>query len=121
MPRSNSWKREERIIAGMFGVGRNANNGKRQNDIDVHDVLALECKKRKDLPAYLGEFLHQAREGAKKRGTGQLPIVVLSEARGMGYATKRYALMDLEVLVKLYHAARLGTGTQEVSTGVADG
>lgn len=121
MPRSNSWKREERTIARMFGVERNANNGKRQNDIDVQEHLALECKKRKDFPDWLEDFMYQAREGATKRGKGQLPIVVLSSAPGSGYTTKRYALMDLETLVALYNAAYLGTGTATLREGVADG
>ncbi len=79
-----TWKACERAIAGILGGERVPVTGRQRGSApDVaHDWLSIECKHRKELPAWIHDAMAQAE--ASKRGT-QLPIVILHES-GQKYA-----------------------------------
>ncbi len=79
-----TWKACERAIAGILGGERVPVTGRQRGSApDVaHDWLSIECKHRKELPAWIHDAMSQAE--ASKRGT-QLPIVILHES-GQKYA-----------------------------------
>ena len=70
------WKQTERAIAKTLKGTRVPING-RGSQPDVRcDWLAIECKERQQVPAWLKAALQQAAAGAEP---AQLPIVVLHE------------------------------------------
>lgn len=69
------WKRCERAIAARLGGQRVGNRGTAAPDV-VTDWLAIECKARRSLPAWLKRAVAQARAAA---GEDRLPLVVLHE------------------------------------------
>lgn len=71
-----SWKVHERRTAALLGGKRTGNRGTNTNDIE-HDWLAVECKHKKTLPAWLHGAMQQAE--ANRDGDHKLPIVVLHE------------------------------------------
>ncbi len=85
-----SWKAEERRIAGALGTVRNPNSGRAQSDIST-PRFGVEVKKRRTLPLWLRRAVLQARAGCT--GT-QTPITVLSLAPGAGVPIQRYALIE---------------------------
>ena len=85
-----SWKREERTIAAALGGHRNPNNGRAQSDVTA-PRFAVECKKRRSLPAWLLRAAEQARAGAT---AAQTPITVLSLAPRPGVPIRRFVLLD---------------------------
>jgi hypothetical protein len=74
-----AWKRNERAIARRLSGERVPVTGRQRGDVpDVkHNRLAIECKHRKSLPAYLRDAIAQSQ--AAKRGD-QLPIAILHES-----------------------------------------
>lgn len=104
------WKAHEREAARLLGTTRNASNGQRNNDIDA-GRYAIEHKSTKDgLNGLLRGALHQAREGAAKRGRDQLPIVVISYAPGRGHKVERFVLMDFAVFQRMKEGANDAEG-----------
>ena len=83
------WKRLELETARALGTQRNPSNGRRQNDIDA-GPFAIEHKSTKRPQAFIRKAMHQAIEGAKKRGQGQTPIVII--AAGVGHELERYVV-----------------------------
>lgn len=71
-----AWKDLERRVAKLLGGVRIPCNGAASPDVLVGDWLAVECKYRTKLPAWLSGALSQV-EGCA--GGGRLPIVVLFE------------------------------------------
>ena len=73
-----AWKATERQIARLLGGQRIPVTGRSRGDEpDVrHPWLSIECKQRRQLPAWLKEALLQAKAAATR---DQLPIVVLHE------------------------------------------
>lgn len=73
-----SWKRSERAIAKVLGGERVPVTGRARGSApDVaHTWLSIECKERKELPAWLRDAIAQAR--ASVRGE-QLPVAILHE------------------------------------------
>lgn len=72
------WKKSERAIAGLLGGVRVPVSGRARGDApDVrHDWLSIECKHRKEVPAWLQTALVQARAAA--RGD-QLPVAIIHQ------------------------------------------
>ncbi len=72
------WKRTERRIAELLGVKRVPVSGRTRGDVpDVaHDLLSIEVKSRRRLPAWIEDALRQAEASAED---GQLPVVVLHQ------------------------------------------
>jgi hypothetical protein len=87
---SKRWKRHELETARRLGTERNPSNGRRQNDIDA-GPWAIEHKSTKRPQAFIRKAMHQAVEGAKKRGEGQTPIVII--CAGVGHELERYVVM----------------------------
>ena len=85
------WKRHERETAARLGTVRNPSNGRRQNDMD-HGPWAIEHKSTKRPLAFLRKAMHQAVEGARKRGEGQTPIVIV--CAGEGHELQRFVVMQ---------------------------
>lgn len=83
------WKRHELESAKALGTERNPSNGRRQNDIDA-GPWAIEHKSTKRPQAFIRKAMKQAVEGAKKRGQGQTPIVVI--CAGFGHELERYVV-----------------------------
>lgn len=73
------WKASERRIARLLGGERVPVSGRGRGDQpDVrHPWLSIECKDRKELPAWLLDALAQAEAAA---APDRLPIAVLHEA-----------------------------------------
>ena len=73
-----SWKATERAIAARLGGERCPVSGRQRGDVpDVaHQWLAIECKHRQTLPAWLKDAMAQARAAAHD---GRLPVAVLHE------------------------------------------
>lgn len=80
---SANWKRIEREIARILGGRRIPVSGRARGDVaDIeHEWLAIECKHRRTLPAWLLSALDQAEAAARP---DQLAIVVL-HGRGQRY------------------------------------
>lgn len=76
MPRTMTWKNTERAVAKRLGARRVGPSGSSTADC-VNDRLAVECKHRKALPAWLLGAMSQAVGAARD---GQLPVVVLHQA-----------------------------------------
>lgn len=78
------WKRAERNAARIVGGRRVPVTGRGRGDApDIeHDWLAIECKQRRVLPAWIRDALAQARASARD---GQLPVAILHET-GRRYA-----------------------------------
>jgi hypothetical protein len=109
---SESWKRQEREVAALFGSHRNPNTGEWRADIDT-PVLAVEHKKRKHLPGWFKDAVQQAVREHKKRKhlpgwfkdavqqavraatETQTGIVVFSEV-SQGKKAQRYVTLRLE-------------------------
>ena len=74
------WKACERRIAELLGGQRVPVSGRTRGDCpDVeHATLAIECKSRKKLPAWIENAMRQAEASAKD---GRLPVVVLHQDR----------------------------------------
>lgn len=72
------WKRTERTIAGRLGGVRVPVSGRTRGDApDVaHPRLAVECKHRATLPAWLLEAMAQAEACANPE---QIPVAILHE------------------------------------------
>ena len=92
-----SWKREERILAQMFGSHRNPNTGEHRADINAPG-LSIECKKRLALPAWLKNAVQQSVRAAQSHET---PIVVLSEVV-QGKKPQRYVVLTLKDWLDLH-------------------
>ena len=76
--RTSSWKRDERKLAERLGGERVPVNGRGEtSDID-HPWLAIECKRRKQVPDWLMSAMTQARAG-NRDGT-KLPVVLIHQA-----------------------------------------
>lgn len=73
-----TWKRTERAIAGRLGGVRVPVSGRSRGDApDVaHPRLAIECKHRRSLPAWLREAMAQAHAAA---GPDEIPVAILHE------------------------------------------
>lgn len=99
--RRGSWKRSERAIAQALGGERIPVNGRAGPDI-AHALLAPEVKSRAKVPAYLYDWLAQARNGAP---AGRLPCVIL-HAAGQAHAGDLVilSLSDLAELLGVTHA-----------------
>ena len=89
------WKVYERQVARALGGERLPNTGRRGPDA-LAGPWAIEVKTRRSLPRWLLDAIAQAEEGA--RGTGKMPLVVLTHAPGRGRRVGRYALLPLELL-----------------------
>ncbi len=74
--RRETWKQNERDIAKWLGGQRIPINGRAGPDIEAHWLVA-EVKSRSHVPAYLRDWLAQARTGAP---VDKLPIVVIHQA-----------------------------------------
>ena len=86
-----AWKRFERRVASKVGGERIPINGRKGVDIK-HPYLDIECKYRKNLPAWLFEDAwRQANEG-----TG-IPAVVV----GKHNSERMFAVVNLDDLVQL--------------------
>ena len=70
---SKTWKEHERRTARRLSGVRNGNRGTATSDVDA-GPFAVECKSRKELPAWLLDAMAQARRNA---GDRQIGIVVL--------------------------------------------
>ncbi len=68
----NAWKDHERQIAARLGGKRAGPTGRTGSDV-LHDWLAIECKERKSLPAWMKAAMKQSVDAATD---GLLPIVV---------------------------------------------
>ena len=74
------WKTCERRIAQLLGGQRVPVSGRARGyapDVE-HPDLAIECKSRRQLPAWLLDALAQARAATKD---GRVPVVVLHQDR----------------------------------------
>ena len=78
MTRTATWKEHERRTARRLSGVRNGNTGKPTSDVTA-GPWAIECKSRKDLPAWLLDAMTQARRNA---GAGQTGLVVLHQVGG---------------------------------------
>lgn len=111
---SQSWKAEERRIAAALGTVRNPSNGRVCADIDT-PAYAIECKKRRSLPAWLLKAISQAQAACKG---AQRPVVVLSLAPGSGVPTRRFVLLPWADWLALVngpdYAVHLGNNGHEV-------
>lgn len=70
-----AWKDLERRVAKLLGGHRVGCTGKATADVLVGESIAVECKYKAKLPAWLSGALTQVKECAGER----LPIVVLFE------------------------------------------
>lgn len=70
---SKAWKEHERRTARRLSGVRTGNTGTAVADVTA-GPWAVECKSRKELPAWLLDAMTQAKRNA---GTGQTGIVVL--------------------------------------------
>ena len=75
MTRTATWKNHERRTARRLSGVRSPNTGKQTADVTA-GAWAVECKSRKDLPAWLLDAMTQAKRNA---GDGQTGIVVLHQ------------------------------------------
>ncbi len=71
---SKTWKEHERRTARRLSGVRNGNRGTATSDVDA-GPFAVECKSRKEIPAWLLDAMAQARRNAGDR----VPIVVLHQ------------------------------------------
>jgi len=86
-----NWKRFERRVAGRTGGKRIPITGRKGLDID-HPVLDMECKYRKELPAWLfKDAWRQANEG------NGIPTIVVGEYNN----SQIWAIISLDDLVTL--------------------
>jgi hypothetical protein len=97
----NDWKACERHVAELLGGKRVPVSGRARGDApDVeHPELAIECKSRRRLPAWLEDALSQAEASATN---GKRPIVVLHQD-GRKYR-------DALVVCRLFEFANLMEG-----------
>lgn len=72
---NDTWKQHERAVAKRLGGKRVGPSGTATADV-VCEHLAVECKHRKELPAWLKAAMAQA---VKAAGDGRMPLVVLHE------------------------------------------
>lgn len=72
---SKTWKEHERRVAARLDSKRNGNRGTATADIDT-PLWAVECKSRRELPAWLLDAMTQARRNA---GDGQTALVCLHQ------------------------------------------
>ena len=75
MARTNTWKAHERRMAKRLGGKRNGNRGTAAADVET-GWASIECKHRKQLPAWLHDAMRQAVAAARP---GQLPVVILHQ------------------------------------------
>ena len=75
MTRTTAWKEHERRTARRLSGQRSPNTGKQTSDVSA-GPWAVECKLRKELPAWLLDAMTQAKRNA---GDGQTGIVVLHQ------------------------------------------
>ena len=87
----SNWKNFERRVADKVGGRRIPITGRKGLDID-HPTLDIECKYRKQLPAWL--FKNAWRQA--NEGTG-IPTIVVSKHN----SEKMFAIINLDDLVKL--------------------
>jgi len=74
-----NWKRHERATAARLGGKRTPINGRGCEADVAHAWLAIECKSKRVLPAWLRGALKQAKQAA---GTAlKLPVAVLHQER----------------------------------------
>lgn len=76
MAKTTTWKHTERRVAKALGGQRVGNRGTNTEDVS-HDWLSVECKHRKEIPAWIKLAMWQARTNA---AADKLPVVVLHEA-----------------------------------------
>jgi len=76
-----AWKRTERAIAERLGGQRVPVSGRQRGDAPdiAHDRLAIECKRRRSVPAWLLEAMAQAEAAARP---GQLPVAIVHRHGG---------------------------------------
>ena len=75
MSRSTTWKEHERRTARRLSGVRNGNTGRPTADVTA-GAFAVECKSRKELPAWLTDAMNQAKRNAQ---ADQVGIVVLHQ------------------------------------------
>ena len=75
MTRTAAWKEHERRTARRLSGQRSPNTGKQTADVTA-GPWAVECKLRKELPAWLLDAMTQAKRNA---GSGQTGLVVLHQ------------------------------------------
>lgn len=73
--RASTWKATERSVAAKLGGRRLGPTGRATEDVAT-EKLAVECKHKKSLPAWLHSAMAQAEAAAKD---GRLPLVVLHQ------------------------------------------
>ena len=93
-----TWKQNERRTAKKLGGLRVPVSGRaRGSTPDIaHPWLAIEAKHRKTLPAWMEDAMQQAE--ASRRGSAQLAIVTLHQARRN--SDKDYVVMRLPAFVE---------------------
>lgn len=99
MKLTSSWKAHERRIANRLGGERVPVFDNRSSTDVLHDVLSIECKQRKQLPAWLHGAMHQAIEAHPRK----IPVAVLHELNKKSdddYVVMRLA--DFEKLIEVY-------------------
>ncbi len=101
-----AWKRTERAIAERLGGQRVPVSGRQRGDAPdiAHDRLALECKRRRSVPAWLLEAMAQAEAAARP---GQLPVPIIH--RHGGQHANDLAVLRLSDLAALLAAGTPGT------------
>ncbi len=101
---SDRWKRHEREIARLLGGRRLPNNGSGQPDVvavTAAGTLAVQVKTRTSVPAWLTAAMGQATRDAIATDPEAIPIVVIAHP-SPGVGTRRYAVLELEQLVRLF-------------------
>lgn len=76
--RTSSWKRDERMLAARIGGQRVPVNGRGESSDIEHPWLAVECKRRKDVPQWLTDAMKQAKLG--NVNGDKLPVVLVHQA-----------------------------------------
>lgn len=90
----STWKREERIVADLFGGKRIPVLGGSDMDVDAPG-FGISVKQRRKLPAWIKDAVQQIEGAARPE---QLPIVVLTESA----TGQRYVLLGLDVFRQWY-------------------
>ena len=101
MSSRDRWKRQERETAAILGGERQPCTGGPHADV-LFPGFVVECKTRKELPAWLTGGIRQAEAQATQ---GETAAVVLTEVR-QGVKAKRYVLMRLEDFAD-WHGGRI--------------
>lgn len=116
-----TFKRHERAVAAILGGRRVGNSGRNTEDV-AHDWLSVECKSRRELPAWLLDAMHQAERNAPADG-GRLPVVVLHQDGGR--VTSDLVVMRLSAFVDWFGDDPMAAASDEdlriLAPGLAEG